>query len=61
MNRNTLIGLILIGAILLLLPTYWDLISPEENPPVSPEKEELVVSSKEKEDICCFRGKNSPS
>jgi len=48
MNRKTLIGLILIGAILLLWPTYLDVVFPEENPPVSPEKK-LVVSSKEKE------------
>ena len=48
MNRKTLIGLILIGAILLLWPTYLDIVFPEENPPVSPEKK-LVVSSKEKE------------
>ena len=48
MNRKTLIGLILVGAILLLWPTYLDIVFPEENPPVSPEKK-LVVSSKEKE------------
>ena len=48
MNRKTLIGLILIGAILLLWPTYLDVVFPEENPPVSPEKK-LVVSPKEKE------------
>jgi len=48
MNRKTLIGLILIGAILLLWPTYLDVVFPEESPPVSPEKK-LVVSSKEKE------------
>ena len=48
MNRKTLIGLILIGAILLLWPTYLDVVFPEETPPVSPEKK-LVVSSKEKE------------
>jgi len=48
MNRKTLIGLILIGAILLLWPTYLDIVFPEESPPVSPEKK-LVVSSKEKE------------
>ena len=48
MNRKTLIGLILIGAILLLWPTYLDNVFPEESPPVSPEKK-LLVSSKEKE------------
>jgi len=48
MNRKTLIGLILVGAILLLWPTYLDIVFPEENPPVSPEKK-LVVSSKEQE------------
>ena len=48
MNRKTLIGLILIGAILLLWPTYLDILFPEESPPVSPEKK-LVVSPKEKE------------
>jgi len=48
MNRKTLIGLILVGAILLLWPTYLDIVFPEESPPVSPEKK-LVVSSKEKE------------
>ena len=48
MNRKTLIGLILIGAILLLWPTYLDVVFPEELPPVSPEKK-LVISSKEKE------------
>ena len=50
MNRKTLIGLILVGAILLLWPTYLDIVFPEENPPVSPEKK-LVVSSKEKETL----------
>ena len=48
MNRQTLIGLVLIGAILLFYPTYVDLVFPEESPPVVPEKES-VVSSKEKE------------
>ena len=48
MNRKTLIGLILIGAILLLWPTYLGVVFPEENPPISPEKK-LVVSPKEKE------------
>ena len=48
MNRKTLIGLILIGAILLFWPTYLDLVFPEEGAPVSPEKES-VASSKERE------------
>ena len=48
MNRQTLIGLVLIGAILLFYQTYVDLVFPEESPPVVPEKES-VVSSKEKE------------
>ena len=58
MNRKTLIGLILVGAILLLWPTYLDIVFPEENPPVSPEKK-LVVSSKEKETPVILT-KNSP-
>ena len=48
MNRKTLIGLILIGAILLFWPTYLDLVFPEEGAPVSPEKES-VASPKERE------------
>ena len=48
MNRKTLIGLILIGAILLLWPTYLSLVFPEENTPVAPEKEPVTLS-KEKE------------
>ena len=48
MNRKTLIGLILIGAILLFWPTYLSLVFPEENTPVAPEKEPATLS-KEKE------------
>ena len=48
MDRNTLIGLVLVGAILLLLPTYWDLIYPEESLPVSTEKESVVPHKEEK-------------
>ena len=56
MNRKTLIGLILIGAILLLWPTYLDVVFPEESLPVVTEKEPaalpkepVAVSSVEKE------------
>ena len=48
MDRNTLIVLVLVGAILLLLPTYWDLIYPEESLPVSTEKESVVPHKEEK-------------
>ena len=50
MNRKTLIGLILIGAILLFWPTYLSLVFPEENTPVAPEKEPVTLS-KEKESL----------
>jgi len=56
MDRKTLIGLILIGAILLLWPTYLDVVFPEESLPVVTEKEPaalpkepVAVSSVEKE------------
>ncbi len=48
MDRKTLIGLILIGAILLLWPTYLDIVFPEENSPVVTEKNPVVLSQKEK-------------
>ena len=48
MDRKTLIGLILIGAILLLWPTYLDVVFPEKDVPSVPKKES-VVPSKEKE------------
>ena len=47
MDRKTLIGLILIGAILLLWPTYLDVVFPEENPPVVTEKNPVVLPQKE--------------
>ena len=56
MDRKTLIGLILIGAILLLWPTYLGVVFPEESLPVVTEKEPsalpkepVAVSSVEKE------------
>ena len=48
MDRKTLIGLILIGAILLLWPTYLDIVFPEENSPVVTEKNPVVLPQKEK-------------
>jgi len=44
MDRKTLIGLILIGAILLLWPTYLDVVFPEESLPVVTEKEPTALS-----------------
>ena len=41
MNRNTLIGFILIGLVLLFWPTYLDIIFPEENTPKEPKEEAL--------------------
>ena len=47
MNRKTLIGLILIGAILLLWPTYLDVVFPEEGLPAVSEKKVVVPPKKE--------------
>ena len=61
MNRKTLIGLILIGAILLLWPTYLSLVFPEENTPVAPEKEPVTLSKEKESPSSSSPEKRAPS
>ena len=61
MNRKTLIGLILIGAILLFWPTYLSLVFPEENTPVAPEKEPVTLSKEKESPSSSSPEKRAPS
>ena len=61
MNRKTLIGLILIGAILLLWPIYLSLVFPEENTPVAPEKEPVTLSKEKESPSSSSPEKRAPS
>ena len=61
MNRKTLIGLILIGAILLFWPTYLSLVFPEENTPVAPEKEPVTISKEKESPSSSSPEKRAPS
>jgi len=65
MSRNTLIGFVLIGLILLFWPTYLDIVFPEKDTPKTPQKEALSKSAeptdpaKEKEFLIAEEGVSS--